>query len=144
MLVKRLCVFITVTLLITFPVSSCAKGQNPNREIKESSMEIPTKIEIKVGETYRLRLPSLGTAGYVWTYGIQGNRNLVDVSEARTDEVQPIDERGTPLVGASVDKVFKVQALEPGSVTIHFTQSRPWEKDKAPLKEHYLEIFIQG
>ena len=107
-------------------------------------MEIPKKIELKVGETYRLRLASLGTAGYVWTYEIQGNRNLVDVSEARADEVQPIDERGTPLVGASVDKVFTLQALETGSVTIHFTQSRPWEKDKPPLKEHYLEIFIQG
>jgi predicted secreted protein len=103
----------------------------------------PTRIELKVGETYMLRLPGLGAAGYVWTYAIEGNNNLVDVSHGRADDAPSTDERGTPLVGFSVDQVFTIQALEPGHLTIHFTQSRPWEKDKTPVKTHNLEVFVQ-
>ena len=105
-------------------------------------MEVPTQIELKPSETYTLMLPGLGTAGYLWTYAIEGKSNLVDISKTTADSTQPTDEFGMPIVGSSVDEVFTVQALEPGRVTIHFTQSRPWEKNKPPLKQHNLEDFI--
>jgi len=30
-------------------------------------MDIPTSLNLEVGETYSLRLPGLATAGYQWT-----------------------------------------------------------------------------
>ena len=107
-------------------------------------MEVPTKIELKVGENYRLRLPGLGTAGYLWTYGVEGNSNLVNVSQATSDDRQPTEESKLPIVGFSVDHIFTIQAVEPGHLTIYFIQSRPWEKDIPPLKKHQIEVFIQS
>lgn len=109
-------------------------------------MEVPTKIELKVGETYTLRLPGLGAAGYLWTYAIEGSNNLVDVSKGTADDAPSTDERGTLylITGSSLDEVFTVQALKPGYLTIHFIQSRPWEKDKTSARAHNLEVFVQG
>jgi len=37
---------------------------------KSKYMDIPATRELGVGETYRLTLPGLATAGYQWTYEI--------------------------------------------------------------------------
>lgn len=144
MLARGLCIFIWVSLPISFLLSSCSKNIVSPEKLRSNSVEVPTKIELKVGENYRLRLPGLGTAGYLWTYGVEGNSNLVNVSEATSDDTQPTEESKLPIVGFSVDHIFTIQAVEPGHLTIYFTQSRPWEKDKPPLKKHQIEVFIQS
>jgi predicted secreted protein len=106
--------------------------------IQELAMELPAKIDLKVGETYTLKLPGLGTAGYQWTYDIGGDRNLIDVSQttAKSSEF--------PAVGSSMDRVFILGGLAMGQVTIHFMQRRPWEKNQPPVAEHTLEVDIKA
>lgn len=101
-------------------------------------MELPAKIDLKVGETYTLRLPGLGAAGYLWTYDIAGDRNLIDVSQttAKSSEF--------PAVGSSMDRVFILQGLATGHLTIRFMQQRPWEKNQHPVAEHTLEVEIKA
>jgi predicted secreted protein len=41
-------------------------------------MEISTTIDLRIGETYTLCLPGLGTAGYLWSYEIEGNARLIN------------------------------------------------------------------
>ncbi len=105
-------------------------------------MEVPVKIELKVGEKYTFRLKGLGVAGYNWEYTIEETRKVASVSLEFVDD-QKKAERILPP-GYSRDVLVTIQPLEPGHATIHFAQRRLWEKDKLPLKEHVLEIFVKS
>lgn len=101
-------------------------------------MEIPAIIELKIGETYTFRLPGLGTAGYHWSYEIEGNATLIDVSTVEAEYQQPLS------VGSSRDEVFVLRALAIGQISIRFVQSRPWEKDQPCHKQHIVHIVINA
>jgi predicted secreted protein len=102
---------------------------------------LPSKIELIVGEKYTLRLKGLGAAGYNWEYRIKETGKVISVSSEFVDDGKKI---GPPPPGYSLDVLITIQALEPGHATIHFAQRRAWEKDKLPLKEHVLEIFVNS
>ena len=103
--------------------------------------EVPSKIELSVGEKYTLRLKGLGAAGYNWEYSIEETGKIVSVS---SEFVGGGERTGSLPPGYSLDVLITIQALEPGRATIHFAQRRAWEKDKLPLKEHVLEIFVNS
>ena len=102
---------------------------------------MPSKIELNVGEKYILRLKGLGAAGYNWEYNIKETGKVVSVSSEFVDDGKKI---GPLPPGYSLDVQITIQALEPGHATIYFTQKRVWEKDKLPLKEHVIEIFVNS
>jgi predicted secreted protein len=106
-------------------------------------MDIPTRIDLKVGETYVLRLKGLGSAGYTWDYSIDGNDKVVTVSRETASNPTTARAGGPPPDTYSLDHLFKIQAHEPGRVLIHFFQHRTWEKGKPPLEEHVLEVHSE-
>jgi predicted secreted protein len=103
-------------------------------------MELPTEIELRVGEKYELRLKGLGAAGYKWEYSIEEIGKVVNVSiefvgdKKRTTGILP--------AGYSLDALVSIQALEPGRAKVRMANFRSWEKDKPPLKEHVLEVNV--
>ena len=101
--------------------------------------EIPTTLELKVGETVRLTLPGLATAGYRWSYEITQTNAAIDVSTAASDSVAI---GASPTVGASNDESFTIRALESGQASLRFVQRRSWEQ-QPPLKEYQIEIVVQ-
>ena len=104
-------------------------------------MEIPTQVELNVGETYTIELPSLGAAGYLWTYQVAENSSLVTISiEARP--AQSNSAENLPRVGSSNNELFILKALKVGHSRVRLIQRRPWEQKQPPLKEHVLEIEI--
>ncbi len=102
---------------------------------------MPEKIELKVGEKYTFRLKGLGAAGYNWEYSIEETGKIVSVS---LDFVDDGKKTGPLPPGYSLDVLITVQALVSGHATIHLSQRRSWEKDKTPVKEHVLEIFVKN
>ncbi|MCY7324102.1 MAG: protease inhibitor I42 family protein [Phormidesmis sp. CAN_BIN36] len=105
-------------------------------------MDIPTSLNLDVGETYSLTLPGLATAGYQWKYEItQSDDSVVAVvaipSEARSHE------SAQPAIGSSRNETFAIQALKPGQATLRFKQGRSWEQDQPPLKEYQIEIVVR-
>ena len=106
-------------------------------------MDIPTKIELKVGEVYKLNLSSLGTAGYVWTYTVEGSNQVV-VAIEKAESPRSTDVGRLFPVGSSVNEVFTISALKPGFVTIQFIQHRPWEGNQPPLKKHTLAVEVNN
>jgi predicted secreted protein len=105
-------------------------------------MIVPVKIELKVGEKYTFRLKGLGAAGYNWEYTIEESKKVVSVSLEFADNQKKVKRIMPP--GYSSDVLVTIQALEPGNENIHFTQQRSWEKDKPPLNEYVLEIFVKS
>jgi len=105
-------------------------------------MEVPTSINLRIGQKYVLRLKGLGSAGYTWNYNVDGNDKVVSISREMAGRPTTAPAGGPPPDTYSLDYLFTIQAHEPGRVLIHFFQHRLWEKDKPPLKEHVLEIHV--
>ena len=104
-------------------------------------MDVSKKIILRVGDTYTLRLPGLGVAGYVWTYKVVGNTDLVDVSTT-TERLQLDDGSKHMTVGSSSDELFIIRAIRAGNATIRFSQQRCWERNEPAWKEYLFEFDI--
>ncbi|KAM3116330.1 protease inhibitor I42 family protein [Phormidesmis sp. 146-33] len=103
-------------------------------------MNIPTSLNLEVGETYSLTLPGLATAGYQWTYEItQSGDSMVAVIAVPSEAGN--HESAQPAIGSSRNEIFAIQALKPGRTTLRFRQGRSWEQ--SPLKEYSIEVAVQ-
>jgi predicted secreted protein len=108
--------------------------------MKELSSD-PFKVNLQVGDTYQLKLDGPGGTGYVWEYVTEGSE-IIGVSIQQLGE-PPRHQRGGPIPDTySLDELFSLTALKPGTTKVRLTLLRPWERDKPPLKELYLEIAV--
>lgn len=97
------------------------------------------EISLRVGGTYIVRLKGLATAGYTWGYRVDSPENVVSI----TNEVT-LSSVELPAVGANADGLFSVEALAPGTVTIHFEQRRPWQKELPPVDVYLLKVRVEA
>jgi hypothetical protein len=104
-------------------------------------MEIPARIELRVGERWSARLPGLGSAGYQWTWELKG-AGVVEVTLAPVSSPIVPPAGGEPPGSSSVDQQVEVRALQPGVTTVHFIQRRPWQLDQPPLRHHVVEVAV--
>jgi predicted secreted protein len=107
-------------------------------------MEIPAKVELKVGEKYTLRLKGLAGAGYAWKHTIEEAGEIVSVSTEMSDHLQLIEKGRALPPGYNLSQLVTIQALSPGHAIMHLTLSRSWEKNKPPLEEHTIEIYVNS
>jgi predicted secreted protein len=124
-------------LLVGFLIGRIRKADS-----KESYLEKSTQIELKVNEQHTFMLKGLGSAGYSWTWTIDGDDKAVEVSIGPSSALPPTPEGGLPPNNYSIDEVVTILARAPGHVTIHFAQRRDWEKDTPPLREFDLGITV--
>jgi len=82
-------------------------------------------LTVPAGATEELRLPSLGTAGYEWSFQVDDDRTIRVTKAVR--ESKPAEQRPP---GESVDEVFAVEALRPGTAQILFELARPWRQQE--------------
>lgn len=135
--------YVEIFLSILLQVSAL-KEFSPKQVVQQVVMDIPTRITLRVGETDTLRLPGLGSAGYIWTHEVVGNEDVVDVSTTTAESLQIDDAREPTTVGSSRDELFIIRAVRAGQSTIRFSQKRSWEGDQPPLKEHILEVDVNN
>ena len=103
------------------------------------SSGITDEIKLRTGASATIQLKGLSTAGYVWNYLIDGNKDFIKVSKEFT---QP--EKLTQIkMGASVDEVFTITAQKKGTIYIRFFQLRSWEKNTDPINEKRVKIIIE-
>jgi inhibitor of cysteine peptidase len=97
-------------------------------------------ISLKTGETLRIELKSIPTAGYVW--------NLVEVPafmEAAGETTRPTDPAHQNLPGFTGGNHylgFDFVAKSPGSGTFRLTEGRPWETDEPPSDTYELTVTV--
>jgi hypothetical protein len=104
-------------------------------------MDIPARIQLEVGECWSARLPGLGSAGYQWTCGVEGDAGIV-VAGLTSLPPPARPAAGEPPDNASADALVEVQALRPGAVMLELIQRRPWERDRPPLERHLVEVTV--
>jgi predicted secreted protein len=100
--------------------------------------DLPDHLDLRVGQSRSLVLPSLGTSGYVWQEEVVGQPGVADVSLARgfPPGTQP------PAVGVSAPETLTIRALEPGEATLLLRQARPWEHDQPPIREAQITVSV--
>ncbi|MFD9084470.1 hypothetical protein ACFQ7B_27405 [Streptomyces erythrochromogenes] len=89
------------------------------------------------GEPYELRLTGRGARGYVWTWQVTGDADVVSVSPGPTAA-------GAAQPGAAVELSYVVRARPPGGgrARIRFAQVRPPYPDEAPYDEFVLDVEV--
>ncbi len=91
-------------------------------------------IHLKIGDCTELRYKGSGAGGYVWVLS-SSNESLIRVTK-------DFELAGEPIPGASAEEIFKIEALKPGEVILHFTQQRIWDEGVPPRKEEKVVLHI--
>ena len=93
-------------------------------------------LKLAVGESRELSLASLGTAGFLWTYQLQGDDGIVRLTQrrGRPGEADP--------VGRSTTERLMIQATAPGRAVIRMQQARPWESSVAPRASFAINVQV--
>ena len=100
-------------------------------------------MNIKAGETCRIKFHGLGNAGYVWDYFVEKGAGLIEVvREDQASPAPPPDTSRAMPTTYEAEIVYALTAMEPGSADIVFFLHRVWETDKLPLKENRYHIEI--
>jgi predicted secreted protein len=111
----------------------------PSIPVKDKVTEIPATLEMSVGEERYLKLPGLGTAGYVWDAQIVGQASVIDVEWTRGD--QP----GSPPrpAGQNAPEVAMIRAVTPGDVELRLYQNRRWEEPAQAIARHDIHVHVK-
>ncbi|MCX5178125.1 protease inhibitor I42 family protein [Streptomyces virginiae] len=91
-------------------------------------------------EPYELRLTGRGARGYVWTWQVTGDADVVTVAEAPGAAAAA----AAPPPGAPVERTYLIRARPPGGgrARIRFAQVRPPYPDEAPYDEFVLDVEV--
>lgn len=105
-------------------------------------MEPHTKLSLRAGEQAAVPLSGAGSAGYQWTWRIEGDAEAVAVHLESEPAVLPSP--GSEPHGGSLGHLLNVTGLRAGSATIHLTLSRSFQPDRPPRSRHIVEVDVQS
>ena len=105
--------------------------------------DLPTRIELAVGDVWKARLAGMGSIGYEWVGELEAGVGVVDLVLAPDPGPSPPKMVGEPPNASNVDVLVEVRALRPGTATIRFIQRRPWQLDQ-PLVQHRIDMVVRA
>ena len=98
------------------------------------------QIDMQVGQTLRIELESIPTAGYIWEI-----ENQPAFLETVGEGVRPTDpefQNQPGVTGGNHYLSFDLQAVAPGSATLHLVEHRPWEENEPPSDTWSLDVTV--
>lgn len=95
-------------------------------------------VSLKVGHYLLVRLPSNPSTGYEWSLDKTDEKLLAPDGETAFD-VADANLEGAPTIQTLF---FKAKSI--GKVALKLKYTRPWEKDKAPVKVYKITVNIVG
>jgi predicted secreted protein len=94
-------------------------------------------IQVKVNETFEIKLgSSLGT-GYSWTLADSAWRQYLSL-----DTTYVINDPQQKDNGPDT-QVFRFRALSKGESALHFDYRQPWKKEEAPSKQRSYTVIAK-
>lgn len=97
-------------------------------------------LSMKVGETLRIELVSIPTAGYVWT--VAEAPAFMEAAGETTRPTDPAHQNLPGFTGGNHYLGFDFVAKSPGSGTFRLTEGRPWETDEPPSDTYELTVTV--
>lgn len=98
------------------------------------------KVSLKTGETLRIELQSIPTAGYVWTV-VEAPAFMEAVSEY-TRPTDPAHQNLPGFTGGNHYLAFDYLAKSAGTGTFRLTEGRPWETEEEPMDTYELTVTV--
>lgn len=90
-------------------------------------------MDLRVGEVSTIRLPGLGTSGYLWTAHVSDDAVTVTVRPAELDGRTP---------GVSADEIAEIEGRHPGHATVTLEQRRSWEHRPEAYDRRVLDVTV--
>ncbi len=94
------------------------------------------EVEISVGESLVVTLPSNASTGYNWTLAENSDAGVLQEVEHEYIATQ------TNLVGAAGKELWTFKALQDGTSTIRLEYIRPWETGAPPAETFTLTVVV--
>jgi len=108
----------------------------------ELSLEPPSELHLRPGETSRFRIGGAGSAGYQWTWTIDGDSEAISVAvEAASSP--PAPSPGV-LRGCSVDHIAVVRGLRAGTARLRLVLARPVKSSRPPLASFDVAVSVSA
>jgi len=82
-------------------------------------------VAMRVGQTLRVELETIPTAGYVWE--IEDQPDFLELVAENTRPTHPEVQNQEGFTGGNHFMAFDLQATAPGKATIKMLNHRPWE-----------------
>lgn len=97
-------------------------------------------VSLKVGETLRIELVSIPTAGYVWT--VVEAPAFMEAAGETTRGTDPAHQNLPGFTGGNHFLGFDYVAKSAGTGTFKLTEGRPWETDEPPMDTYELTVTV--
>lgn len=97
-------------------------------------------VSMKTGETLRIELESIPTAGYVWSVA-EAPAFMKQVAEGGRP-TNPAYQNLPGYTGGNHYISFDFQPVEAGTGTFKLTEGRPWETDEEPMDTFELTVTV--
>ncbi len=94
-------------------------------------------IQVSIGQTLQLRLPSNPTTGYSW------NAQQTPAELQLDQSAYAADPQGKNLAGAGGYQTIEFAAKFAGTGELKLEYRRPWEKDVPPAKTFSVTVTVK-
>jgi predicted secreted protein len=96
------------------------------------------EINLKIGESYVLKLEGSGSAGYKWSFRVEGLSDRVNIKN------EIIGQQAHYPSNYNMIEQYTMTGQKLGSIIIHFELRRVWEDaGKASLKADSYKITVE-
>jgi len=98
------------------------------------------EVALKVGETLRIELQSIPTAGYVWT--LDKAPDFMTLAGEGGRPTDPAHQNLPGFTGGNHYLSFDFTANAPGTGKFRLHEGRPWESDEPPTDTYELTVTV--
>jgi predicted secreted protein len=98
------------------------------------------QIEMHVGQTLRIELESIPTAGYIWE--IENQPAFLETVSKGVRPTNPEFQNQPGVTGGNHYLSFDLAAVAPGSATLRLIEHRPWEENEPPNDTWRLDVTV--
>lgn len=98
------------------------------------------EVALKVGETLRIELQSIPTAGYIWT--LDKAPDFMTLAGEGGRPTDPAHQNLPGFTGGNHYLSFDFVAMSAGKGKFRLTEGRPWESDAPPSDTYELTVTV--
>lgn len=97
-------------------------------------------VTLRAGETLRIELQSVPTAGYIWQ--LTEAPEFLELVAENTRPTDPAYQNLPGFTGGNHYMSFDLEARAAGTGTVRLAEGRPWETDEPPEGSYELSVTV--
>ena len=131
----RVCLTLVTVAGLAMPVAATAAETAPPATVEIGELGQNASVQLRVGDTLRVVLPSTPSTGYSWQPSGDDTASAVQVKSSKYDA-------GQSRPGASGTQTITLTAKAPGQDHLRLNYVRPWEKGAKPARTYAVSITV--